>query len=172
MVKLNVPKIIICQRCGRERKHEAKGLCASCYVRVKQIAQGDEWLKKHAQSEKERRKKLGAEYRRRERERNKRRKEQRQKNMRDWQNNNREHIRQYFKDYRKREPQKNRAREAIHHEVRMGRMPSPLTLQCLWCDKPATGYHHHRGYSEEFKFDVIPICPRCHGKTRRVLLDG
>ncbi len=160
--------MVICKRCKRERKHQAKGLCASCYARLKQIGQGEDWLRRHAKSERKRRKRLGPEYRRREQERNERRKEQRAQYHREYQKNNREHIKQYAKDYRKREPQKSRARDAVHDEIKRGGMPSPLTLKCSKCNEPATDYHHHRGYEEEFKLDVIPLCKRCHGKTNRI----
>ena len=161
-----MPRIVICVRCGRERVHYAKEKCHPCYAMG--FRQTPEAKARHAASERVRRKRLGPEYRRQERERNKRRKKQRAKNMRDWQHNNREHISQYFKDYRKREPQKERAREAVHYQVKNGRMPSPLTLKCDECGQPAKDYHHHKGYSEKYKLDVIPLCKYCHGKTKRI----
>lgn len=29
--QLNTPKLITCDRCGKEKKHYAKGKCKSCY---------------------------------------------------------------------------------------------------------------------------------------------
>jgi len=58
-------------------------------------------------------------------------------------------------------PHKRIARNALHHEVRMGRMPSPSSLQCK-CGKMAAEYHHHNGYSYEHRLDVIPVCTQCH----------
>ncbi len=71
----------------------------------------------------------------------------------------REHASRYSKKY----PEKNRARNAVCNAVRDGRLPKASTQNCYRCGKPANQWHHHNGYSEEHKLDVVPVCRLCHG---------
>lgn len=64
------------------------------------------------------------------------------------------------RDYRKKNPEKYRARQVIHNAVQRGKMPRVSTLFCKECGKKAESYHHYKGY--EFKYDVIPLCKKCH----------
>lgn len=153
-------KIIICVRCKRERKHYARGLCASCYTL--QYRQTLEAKARHAATEKRRRERLGDEYRRRERERNKTPRRIAWKEKYTQSQQGKEANRRGSRNNRRQYPQRNRARQAVRHEVKMGRMPKAIELPCNHCEDQATQYHHHKGYAEEFKLDVIPLCRDCH----------
>ncbi len=62
----------------------------------------------------------------------------------------------------KKHPEKVKAREGVHAEIRAGRLPHPSTLKCSDCNNPATSYDHHNGYSDAL--DVEAVCFKCHGK--------
>lgn len=85
--------------------------------------------------------------------------------------NSRPGVREMRLEVRKRSRTKFPEREQAHRRVRTavanGRLPHPKTLLCSHCGNPATEYHHHRGYSEEFALDVVPVCKPCHGLTRQ-----
>ena len=51
---------------------------------------------------------------------------------------------------------------AVYRAVQSGRLPSPRTLPCTFCNGPSTDYHHHLGYAKEHWLDVVPTCRRCH----------
>jgi len=74
---------------------------------------------------------------------------------------NKKIVRKSDAKYRHNNPQKIRARNKIANEVFMGRMPSATECLCVHCGNPAIGYHHHKGYSEEYYLDVIPLCKQC-----------
>lgn len=57
-----------------------------------------------------------------------------------------------------RHPQKKRARNAVAHEVRMGRMTAPTV--CERCAKPASLHAHHPDYDKPL--DVEWLCRPCH----------
>ena len=59
-------------------------------------------------------------------------------------------------------PEQSKAASAIKHEIKSGRMPHPTTLNCTECRQNAKEYHHHNGYSEEHRLDVVPVCKLCH----------
>jgi hypothetical protein len=65
---------------------------------------------------------------------------------------------------------KEKARQILHHEVRVGRIVKPET--CERCDRPGkpgpAGLHgHHADYSRPL--DVEWLCPRCHSAEHRRL---
>ena len=69
----------------------------------------------------------------------------------------------YCKQYKKRHPDRARAKDAVKYAVKMGRLPKVTTLQCAKCrNRPAAHYHHHNGYAKEHRLDVTPLCPVCH----------
>jgi hypothetical protein len=72
---------------------------------------------------------------------------------------------EYTRAYYQRYPDRNRARSAVADAVRYGRMPPARKLTCIDCGEPAAHYHHHRGYAEEYKLDVVPVCTACHAKA-------
>jgi len=70
------------------------------------------------------------------------------------------------KRYRLRYLQNDKAREAVKYAIQTGKLPRPDTLQCHYCGAQAQDYHHHKGYEPQHWLDVVPICKKCHGKTR------
>ena len=52
--------------------------------------------------------------------------------------------------------------QATHRAVDSGKLPRPDTLICHYCGNPAIQYHHHNGYDKEHRFDVVPVCCKCH----------
>ena len=46
-----------------------------------------------------------------------------------------------------------------------GTLPWPERLPCVSWGQPAAQYHHHRGYAPEYRLDVVPMCPACHGQA-------
>lgn len=40
--------------------------------------------------------------------------------------------------------------------------PPARTFKCVDCRMPAKEYDHPKGYSEQFKLHVEPVCRRCH----------
>jgi len=61
-------------------------------------------------------------------------------------------------------PEKIKARALINQRVRFKRMPRASDLLCFRCGNKAKHYHHHNGYSFEFRYDVVPVCIACHNK--------
>jgi len=56
---------------------------------------------------------------------------------------------------------KYKARRAIIDAVHQGRIKKPM--YCEWCGRPETLHgHHHHGYDDKHKFDVVWLCPLCH----------
>ena len=59
-------------------------------------------------------------------------------------------------------PEKIRCRALVYQRVKHGRMPRVNTLKCSDCGEQAAHYHHHNGYAFEHRYDVIPMCVKCH----------
>ena len=59
-------------------------------------------------------------------------------------------------------PEKVRARALVNQRVRFGRMPKASSLKCSHCEQMAAHYHHHNGYAFQNRYDVVPVCVRCH----------
>jgi len=68
--------------------------------------------------------------------------------------------------YNAKNAEKLKARSAVNHAIRDGKLPDPTTLRCE-CGKSAMEYHHHKGYDESNRLEVIPVCVECHGLDRR-----
>lgn len=50
-----------------------------------------------------------------------------------------------------------------------GNFPPAWTMVCEHCrEAQAAHWHHHNGYADEYKLDVIALCFDCHGKEHRV----
>jgi hypothetical protein len=77
--------------------------------------------------------------------------------------------RQCDRRYRLNHPEKAKARDAVTHAIRDGRLASAKTLQCHYCGKQAQQYHHYLGYAPEHWFDVIPVCKQCHREVHKEL---
>ena len=54
----------------------------------------------------------------------------------------------------------------VNGEVKKGGMPAISSLKCDVCGGDAHYYHHHNGYHENDILSVIPLCRKCHAKTR------
>lgn len=67
--------------------------------------------------------------------------------------------------YSVRHPKHIQAITAVNKAITIGRLPRPGTLLCH-CGTQAEHYHHHKGYEPEHWLDVVPVCTKCHGKTR------
>jgi len=59
-------------------------------------------------------------------------------------------------------PEKTRCRALVNQRVRFGRIPRASDLSCSQCGNPAKEYHHYNGYSWYHRYDVIPVCRKCH----------
>jgi len=60
--------------------------------------------------------------------------------------------------------EKHRARDALKQKG----IPPARTKKCVHCGNQAHSYHHHNGYSREYRFDVIPLCLPCHTKADKL----
>lgn len=69
----------------------------------------------------------------------------------------------------KKYPHKHAAGKAVREAVRQGYFPPAWTMVCEECQEAqAAHWHHHKGYVEEHKLDVIALCTECHGKAHWV----
>lgn len=71
-------------------------------------------------------------------------------------------------------PEQWKARHAVNNAVRDGKIPPAKELLCAHVDNNCKGqveYHHHRGYSDEHKFDVLPLCRYHHRLADRAAND-
>lgn len=59
---------------------------------------------------------------------------------------------------------------AVFRAVKRGDLPPVVSLECQSCGKPAQHYHHHNGYDQEHRLDVVPLCSLCHGHSHRAPL--
>jgi hypothetical protein len=59
-------------------------------------------------------------------------------------------------------PEKIKARALVNQRVRFKRIPKASELKCICCGEQAKHYHHHNGYSFENRYDVVPVCIKCH----------
>ena len=75
---------------------------------------------------------------------------------------NRKAFNGYMADYRERRPELQAAHNAVNNAVRAGRFPPISSRVCASCGAQAEHYHHHNGYDEEHRLDVIPLCVSCH----------
>ena len=67
-------------------------------------------------------------------------------------------------NYRKKHPNAIKAHHAIGHAIETGHLPKATSLYCHNCGKDAEQYHHHKGYTQEYRLDVVPVCLKCHVK--------
>lgn len=57
-----------------------------------------------------------------------------------------------------------KARALVNQRVRFGRIPKAASLLCNLCGGQAKHYHHYNGYAFEHRYDIIPLCVKCHIK--------
>ena len=70
-------------------------------------------------------------------------------------------------DYRDRNLDKVKAWRAMSNSIRDGKFPPASSKSCNECGRAAQEYHHW-SYAPEHRFDVVPLCTACHGKTRQI----
>jgi len=68
-----------------------------------------------------------------------------------------------------RNPNVEKARRAVRHAVRDGKLPAVHTLNCYRCNANAQEYHHHNGYEKTNWFDIKPVCKKCHRIIHKTL---
>ena len=66
------------------------------------------------------------------------------------------------KRYRIVHPERYGAHMAVHYAIKVGKLAKATTLKCIYCLKQARQYHHHNGYENEHRLDVVPVCLECH----------
>ncbi len=70
-------------------------------------------------------------------------------------------MKRYGAAYRERFPERSKARIAVGHAVRDGRLFRPSS--CSNCGKKCRPEgHHHKGYARENWLDVVWLCKPCH----------
>jgi hypothetical protein len=69
---------------------------------------------------------------------------------------------QNARNYRKKNSQKIKARNAVNYEIKQKRLKHPTDFKCMYCPDNAKEYHHHLGYAKENWLDVVPVCFKCH----------
>lgn len=90
----------------------------------------------------------------------------------------REHDRQYSRDYYRRKNPRwkkpklmSQAHTAVWGAIRRGDLPKPDTLQCSWPDcSDMAKHYHHKSYEPEHWFDIEPLCTIHHGLTHQLEL--
>lgn len=55
-----------------------------------------------------------------------------------------------------------KAQRAVIRAVLKGEMPAAADQACARCGRPAAHLHHHHGYEEGHRLDVVPLCRSCH----------
>lgn len=75
-------------------------------------------------------------------------------------------------EYNKNNPDKVKARNAVKIAKASNRIPRASELVCTDCEQMATSYHHHKGYDENNRLEVIPLCWSCHGKREHFLINA
>lgn len=63
--------------------------------------------------------------------------------------------------------QRKLARTRLAEAIRNDRFPRANTQKCSVCGAQANEYHHANGYDADRWDDVVPMCRKCHGETRR-----
>ena len=64
--------------------------------------------------------------------------------------------------YGRANPQKKKAWAALNHALRDCHLPSITEMGCYKCGDTAGHWHHVNGYSESCRYDVVPMCRKCH----------
>jgi len=70
----------------------------------------------------------------------------------------------YWKEARKKYPEKVKARNAVSNAIRDGRLEKK---PCIVCGETKAQAHHHKGYDKDNQLDVQWLCRPCHGKEHR-----
>ena len=72
-----------------------------------------------------------------------------------------------YRRYEANHPGHWRAKNAVSHAIRAGKLPRADSLLCMNCFEQAKDYHHPN-YEPEHWLDVIPVCKKCHRKIHKI----
>lgn len=75
---------------------------------------------------------------------------------------NREEYNAYMRGWQASRPDHRAALNAVNNAVIAGKLPHVSTLPCDKCGAQADHYHHCKGYGEQNRLDVVPLCRNCH----------
>ena len=68
--------------------------------------------------------------------------------------------------YNAQHPERRAATDAIAKAIAKGRLVRPE--RCTRCNrKTRIEAHHHKGYAQEYRLDVLWVCKSCHGVLER-----
>lgn len=90
---------------------------------------------------------------------------EKQKNwISNWRKRNKKELSVYYKEYRKNNPEKRKAKDKVNSTIRAGKFPKPCI--CSQCGKTTLEVklnYHHEDYSKPL--EVISLCCKCHKKV-------
>lgn len=66
------------------------------------------------------------------------------------------------------EKQKERARGAARYAVKKGILTRPDACPRCGSTENRIDAHHHKGYDDAHRLDVVFLCTVCHGKDHRI----
>lgn len=72
-----------------------------------------------------------------------------------------------MRKYKISHPDQRRARNAISKAVARKLIKRAQEHGCFICKRQADHYHHHLGYTWEYRYHVIPVCVSCHSLIDR-----
>jgi hypothetical protein len=67
----------------------------------------------------------------------------------------------HSREMRDRYPERYKARSAVQHAIRAGKLKRQ---PCFHCGAEKAEAHHHKGYAQKFWLDIQWVCSRCHRK--------
>lgn len=72
-------------------------------------------------------------------------------------------LSKWQKEYRRRNPEQQKARDAVKCAIRNGKLTRG---PCEFCgERDDVQAHHHNGYDEAHRLDVKWLCRTCHNKV-------
>ncbi len=71
-----------------------------------------------------------------------------------------------YRRYEANHPGHWRAKNAVSHAIRAGKLPRADSLLCMNCFEQAKDYHHPN-YKPENWLKVFPVCKKCHRKLHK-----
>ena len=95
-------------------------------------------------------------------------KEKSAKSLASWVLRNKDKVRKGHAEYSRNNKEKRSAKDAVHNEIRRGRMHPPAS--CSMCGKECRPDAHHEDYSKPI--DVVWLCKSCHGFRHSEIRDG
>lgn len=168
----------VCKKCGRDRKHHGKGMCASCY-QTDYRNKSPERIERHARINRNYRKKNKERVRKRDKDRNKKRESYRKNYNREYYQKNKEKLKKYQRDYRKNNLEMIHAHYSRKMARKRGDSNASITgkewigilekhdHRCYYCG------HKHDSLEQEHKTplsrggkhvvsNVVPACFKCN----------